>query len=63
MKKPFLTIFLPCGVCWEITPDHIRTRRTETNKVIMPARKFPGDWRPWLVTAKNLTDKRKLCTP
>lgn len=52
-------IFLPSGVVWQVWEQHIRTRSVRFGRVIMPRRWCGGDWREWLTTARNITDRRE----
>jgi len=52
-------IFFPNGIVWQIWPDAIRTR-SASGRVKMRRRRCEGDWREWLVVARNITT---LTTP
>lgn len=52
-RRFWLTIFLPQGIAWECGDGVIRTRRTATGEIIMPARKCSGGAHTWLSAARN----------
>ncbi len=62
MKKPWLWIFLPADVTWEISDTHIRTRRTTTGRILMRASRYmpPNAAESWLAAARNLLRKEAV---